>query len=94
MRIPRIEIKNAIDYGDWATDVLSEMTKSIINDTRYCRPITDDDIEEGADPFWSFVFTDRSSKMVDAWKDRLVRLGEAMFPEEEIDVQNWHYDEP
>jgi len=86
-----IEINNAEDYCAWASDVLSEMTETIMDDKRYVRPVTEED--EDIDPDWTFIFTRKGQEMVCNWHNRLVALGEAKFPGEEIEVENWHYSE-
>jgi len=86
-----IEINNSGDYCSWASDVLSEMTESIIEDSRYCRPVTEED--EDIDPDWTFIFTRKGQEMIDNWHRRLVALGEAKFPDDEMEIENWYYSE-
>ena len=87
-----IKINNANDYCCWATDVLSGMTESILGDNRYARPVTDDDLEVVED-HWTYIFTRKGQKMVRNWHRRLVALGEVKFPEDEMEIENWHYSE-
>jgi len=85
-----IEINNSEDYCAWASDVLSEMTGSIIGDERYTSPVTEDDLEIVED-HWTHIFTKRGQNMVINWHRRLVALGEAKFPDDEMEIENWHY---
>lgn len=87
-----IEIKTSEDYCCWASDVLSEMTESILGDNRYTRPVTEEDLEV-VDDHWTHIFTERGQDMVLNWRRRMIAIGEEKFPEDEIEIENWHYSE-
>lgn len=48
---------------------------------------------EDLDEEWEYVFTRKGQQLVDHWTDRLYRIGAVLFPNVEIEIHNWHYEE-
>lgn len=82
-------IKNPSEFEDVCDDILNEFMDSLTLDSPYIREVDEQDMEE-----WdmdectlSFIFTTKGMRLMERYISRLQKLGERLYPEDNIEVQ-------
>jgi hypothetical protein len=90
-----IEIKEPSDFELIADDILTDYIDSFHDIEGLTKLPTQDDIEEfGEDNVPVFMFSDKGINLYNRAVDRLIKLGEKIFPDEELDIKSSNIIEP
>jgi hypothetical protein len=81
----RIEIKESDDLCSIMEDMFHEFLESLIEKPWATRPVDEDDPGEAADAA-SFMYTDTAMGMIERYKDRMARLFDQYFPDEDFHI--------
>lgn len=85
---PSRNIIDADDYIDYANDIWESYLETFTKDNGLIRDITEDDcISED----WSFLYTNRGQYLAEKMRDKLIEVGQAHFPDDDIDLFTSYY---
>lgn len=82
------------DFEGNAVEVLESFINSMSGDRRFCIPV--DEHDGIVEDWWTFVYTDRASRLIERMIDRLHRLARLKFGEEaafDMDISTSLYQE-
>lgn len=79
------KFNDAYDFESYCDDVLTDFIDTFTFDNGLIRNVDEDDDVD--DNVLSFVFTQKGTKLIDRFKNRLQKIGDKLFPNEEIEVK-------
>lgn len=81
---PKKKIEDADDYIMYATDTFDAFLMTFTHDNGLLRDVTEDDyVDENED----VLYTDRAMRLAEKMKKLLVRIGEAHFPNSDVEIE-------
>ncbi len=83
-------IETAADFEEYAVGMLEAFLETFSIENKLLRAIEEDDVVEDN---WTYMYTDRGTKLVKRMVSRLTKLGMKYFPNEDIDLTTPYYQE-
>lgn len=87
---PNKNIKDADDYIGYANEIFEKFLLGFNVGNGLLKYINEGDL---AEPEWTFIYTTRGSKLADRMRSRLTKLGYKLFPNDDIEIESYLYNE-
>lgn len=84
------KIENEKSFNDEASDVFHRFLESLTEKDGFKRPVREDDL---ADEGWEFIYTEKGMRIIERMKYRLRKVGMAHFPNIDIQLDSYLYQE-
>lgn len=82
------KIEDVGDYIGEANDIFDSFLQTFTKENKLIRDVTEDDFwEEGID----FIYTAKGTRLADKMRRLLIKVGEAHFPNEDIEIESNYY---
>lgn len=81
---PSRHIDNADDYMDYATQLLETFLESFTIEDGLIRDVTEDDAVPADECY--FMYTEKGCRLAEKMRDKLIEVGEAHFPNDDIEI--------
>lgn len=88
---PDKEIKDIVDYNEYASQIFEEYLKTFTKENRLIRDVDPDN--DNVDDDCLFMYTQKGMKLIDRMMARLIKVGEAHFTDESIEIKTYMYRE-
>jgi hypothetical protein len=86
------EIENSYELQDVMQDMLYEFVESMYDDRRYFVELKKEDLEnyglEDEESVGMYLAIGKTQDMIDRYIDRMAKVFEANFPDEELDINS------
>jgi len=83
-------IENVEDFNECASQIFEEYLKTFTKENGLIRDVTENDY---VDDDCKLLYTQRGMRLIDRMKDRLVKIGDYHFPNEDIEIETYMYRE-
>jgi len=84
-------IENDYDYSCIASELFECFLEQLIRDLSMTREINEDD--DLVPDRCAFVYTQKAVRVIENYRNRLYRIGEAHFPDGDINISSYLYNE-
>jgi len=84
------KIKDVDDFNCYAVEMWEGFLETFTKENGLVRDITEDDYAEET---WSYIYTDRGDRLANRMRDRLIKVGQKHFPNEDIEIESHYYQE-
>jgi hypothetical protein len=84
------QIADVDDFNEYASQIFEEYLKTFTKENGLIKDVTEDDY---VDDECQFLYTQKGMRLVDRMKDRLVKVGNHHYPNEDIEIETYMYRE-
>lgn len=86
----KMPIESFQDFEEVASEIYGSFLEGMSQEKGHLRPVEEGDV---ADESWTFIYTDKGMMLAERMKKRLLKVGEAHFPDEDITIEHSLYQE-
>lgn len=87
---PNKNIDDAEDYECYANEIFERFLNGFNVGNGLLKHINEGDL---AEPEWTFLYTTRGSRLADRMRSRLTRLGNKLFPDDDVEIESYLYND-
>ena len=88
---PNKNIEDADDYIGWANDIFEFFLSKFNKENGLIRDVTEDDFVDHEK--FDFMYTTKGTRLADKMKRLLIKVGEEHFPNEDIEIESYLFQE-
>lgn len=84
-------IEDVDDYIGWANDIFEGFLSTFTKENGLVRDVTEDDSIDHEK--FNFIYTAKGTRLADKMKCLLIKVGEKHFPNEDIEIESYLFQE-